>query len=96
MNSAAVSATTCSGAGPVAAGLTLAETGERLRLEWSGAVLTVEGAPAVGDTAATLTAEQVATGLAGRTPTPPSPALAPMWTALFPSRDIEMRLVSCW
>lgn len=84
------------GAAPVEAGLTLAETGERLRLEWSGAVLTVEGAPAVGDAPATLTAEQVATGLAGRTPAPPSPALAPLWTALFPSRDLEMRLVSCW
>ena len=83
------------GAAPVDVALTVAETGERVRLDWSGAVLTVDTAR-TGGTPVTITTEHLLTGLAGQPSPPPSPALAPLWTALFPRCGVEMRLVNCW
>jgi predicted N-acetyltransferase YhbS len=79
---------------PLRATLAVADTGERVGLDWDGRVLTLAEPDAAAPVLA-LPAAALVRALAGQPP-PLAPPLDDVAAALFPARRTEMSLVDCW
>jgi GNAT superfamily N-acetyltransferase len=84
------------GAAPLRATLALAETGERVGLDWDGQVLTIADPPDSARPPVVVAADAFVLGLCGQPAAPPASAPPALWSALFPTLRAEMRLVDCW